>query len=220
MEAINQLSETKLISLDITEAKRAVASVVCNALGQHIRCDQNPGWTRAEFTHNSLSFTLLQLPMNWRHGEISLCHFICKPFTFSFYNMLFLPFDNYWPLKPSSAFAIWRSFSQPKITFQGLRKWVLLLFFISFGPKEEEKKEVNSSFILFRNISGYLNILLNISNRYHHHDYSLQFDSTRVGDPQLDYCWGDVQCFIQKQQWWPSNRMWRTIRLSSIICSR
>jgi hypothetical protein len=29
MEALNQLSETKLISLDITEAKRAVASVVC-----------------------------------------------------------------------------------------------------------------------------------------------------------------------------------------------
>jgi hypothetical protein len=42
----------------------------------------------------------------------------------------------------------------------------------------------------------YLNILLNISNRYHHHDYSLWIDSTRVGRP----CWvvecrdWDVQC--------------------------
>ena len=30
MEAINQLSETKLISLDITEAKLAVVAVVCS----------------------------------------------------------------------------------------------------------------------------------------------------------------------------------------------
>ena len=31
----------------------------------------------------------------------------------------------------------------------------------------------------------YLNILLNISNRYHHHEYSLWIDSREVGRPQL-----------------------------------
>ena len=60
----------------------------------------------------------------------------------------------------------------------------------------------------------------NISNRYHHHDYSLWIDSRRVGLPQLGGWRGRVHCSFQECEWWKTKRMRRTVRLSPVICSR
>jgi hypothetical protein len=57
---------------------------------------------------------------------------------------------------------------------------VLLLF-----PKDEATSKKIIHYYSLHYIGIYLNILLNISNRYHHHEYSLWIDSREVGRPQL-----------------------------------
>jgi hypothetical protein len=56
---------------------------------------------------------------------------------------------------------------------------------VSLFPKDEATSKKIIHYSLHYLLGIYLNILLNISNRYHHHEYSLWIDSTRVGRPQL-----------------------------------
>jgi hypothetical protein len=91
--------------------------------------------------------------------------------------------------------------------FQGLkiaakRTNIRNFFGVVLFPKDEatSKKIIHYS---LHYLGIYLNILLNISNRYHHHEYSLWIDSREVGRP----CWvvecrdWDVQCSFQECEW-------------------
>ena len=73
--------------------------------------------------------------------------------------------------------------------------------------RSNKQKDYNIHSLHYFKAGIHLNILLNISNRYHHHEYSLWIDSRGVGRPQLArliMTLGDAMLLMKTRMEWKS----------------